>query len=29
MDMGRYICKPKNPLCGECPVKESCKAREL
>ena len=28
MDLGRYICKPQNPLCGECPLHESCIAHE-
>jgi endonuclease-3 len=22
---GRYICKARNPLCGECPLQEGCK----
>lgn len=26
MDIGSEICKPKNPLCGECPVNEDCLA---
>lgn len=26
MELGRVICKPKNPLCTACPVKEHCKA---
>ncbi len=26
MDIGSEICKPKNPLCGECPVNEHCLA---
>ncbi|WP_312298030.1 A/G-specific adenine glycosylase [Chryseobacterium sp.] len=26
MDIGSEICKPKNPLCGECPVNEYCLA---
>ncbi|UKB85172.1 A/G-specific adenine glycosylase [Chryseobacterium sp. MEBOG06] len=26
MDMGSEICKPKNPLCGECPIHEGCLA---
>lgn len=26
MDMGSEICKPKNPLCGECPINEDCLA---
>lgn len=25
MDLGYYICKPKKPECGNCPLKESCK----
>ena len=24
---GRYICKAKNPLCGECPLNKICKNR--
>lgn len=24
MDLGRYICKPQNPLCDECPLQRSC-----
>jgi A/G-specific adenine glycosylase len=28
MDIGSEICKPKNPLCGECPVNEDCLAYE-
>jgi A/G-specific adenine glycosylase len=24
MDLGRYICKPRNPLCLECPLHSSC-----
>ena len=24
MDIGSEICKPKNPLCGECPVNDDC-----
>jgi len=27
MDFGAMICKPKNPLCGDCPVKTKCVAR--
>jgi A/G-specific adenine glycosylase len=27
MDFGAMICKPKNPLCGDCPVKTKCAAR--
>ncbi|MFN1217549.1 A/G-specific adenine glycosylase [Chryseobacterium kwangjuense] len=26
MDLGSEICKPKNPLCGECPVNDDCLA---
>ena len=26
MDLGRYICKPQNPICDECPLKSECKA---
>ncbi len=26
MDLGSEICKPKNPLCHECPVKTDCTA---
>ncbi|MFK7867241.1 MAG: A/G-specific adenine glycosylase [Alphaproteobacteria bacterium] len=26
MDLGAMICKPKNPLCGECPVQINCLA---
>jgi A/G-specific adenine glycosylase len=28
MDLGRYICKPRNPLCGECPISLSCIANQ-
>ncbi|WP_051259529.1 A/G-specific adenine glycosylase [Epilithonimonas tenax] len=24
MDIGSEICKPKNPLCGDCPVNDDC-----
>lgn len=24
MDLGSEICKPKNPLCGECPLNDNC-----
>mgnify|MGYP001193516762 CR=1 FL=1 len=24
MDLGRFICKPKKPLCNECPIKTKC-----
>lgn len=26
MDLGSEVCKPKNPLCGECPVNRFCMA---
>lgn len=26
MDFGAVVCKPKNPLCGECPLKTKCEA---
>ena len=29
MDLGRYICKPRNPLCNECPISGSCKAHKI
>ncbi|ROH97809.1 A/G-specific adenine glycosylase [Chryseobacterium daecheongense] len=29
MDLGSEICKPKNPLCGECPLRENCLAYSL
>ncbi|MDN3694369.1 A/G-specific adenine glycosylase [Chryseobacterium tructae] len=29
MDIGSEICKPKNPLCGECPINEDCLAFSL
>lgn len=29
MDLGSEICKPKNPLCKECPLHESCLAFSL
>ena len=29
MDIGSEVCKPKNPLCGECPVNEDCLAFSL
>ncbi|MBE7635567.1 A/G-specific adenine glycosylase [Sneathiella sp. P13V-1] len=29
MDLGSGICKPKKPLCGECPVSSMCKAFEV
>ncbi|WP_263602551.1 A/G-specific adenine glycosylase [Chryseobacterium sp. PET-29] len=24
MDLGSEVCKPKNPLCGECPLNQDC-----
>jgi A/G-specific adenine glycosylase len=29
MDLGSEICKPKNPLCHECPLRENCLAFSL
>lgn len=29
MDFGALVCKPKNPLCTECPYSTDCKALEL
>lgn len=29
MDLGSEICKPKNPLCAECPLHENCLAFSL
>lgn len=29
MDLGSEICKPKNPLCGECPLHDDCLAFSL
>lgn len=29
MDLGSMICKPVNPLCGECPLSENCYAFRL
>jgi A/G-specific adenine glycosylase len=26
MELGRTVCKPRNPLCAECPVREYCLA---
>jgi A/G-specific adenine glycosylase len=26
MELGRTICKPRNPLCGECPIQAHCLA---
>lgn len=29
MDLGRNVCKPKRPLCDQCPIAESCQAYDL
>lgn len=29
MDLGSEVCKPKSPLCSECPVNKSCLAFEM
>jgi len=29
MDLGSEVCKPKNPLCGECPLNNDCLAFSL
>ncbi|PIF44758.1 A/G-specific adenine glycosylase [Chryseobacterium sp. 52] len=29
MDLGSEVCKPKKPLCGECPVNDDCLAFSL
>lgn len=29
MDLGSLLCKPKNPICCECPIKRNCLAKEL
>lgn len=29
MDLGATICTPRNPLCGACPVRRSCRAFDL
>jgi len=26
MELGRMVCKPRNPLCEECPIREYCRA---
>jgi A/G-specific adenine glycosylase len=27
MELGALICRPRKPLCGECPISESCEGR--
>jgi A/G-specific adenine glycosylase len=29
MDIGSGICKPKNPICGECPINHDCIAHQI
>jgi len=29
MDLGRLICKPKEPCCGDCPLEPYCEGRRL
>lgn len=29
MDLGAVVCKPKNPICSACPLKNKCQARHL
>jgi A/G-specific adenine glycosylase len=29
MELGARICVPRSPLCGECPIRTACKARDL
>ena len=29
MELGALVCRPRQPLCGECPVAEACEARRL
>ena len=26
MELGALVCRPKNPLCGRCPLKKKCKS---
>ena len=28
MELGAMVCKPKSPLCGECPLEKKCLAKE-
>ena len=29
MELGAVICTPRSPLCGNCPIKNTCKAKKL
>lgn len=29
MDLGATVCKPKNPLCGQCPVQKFCNSKGM
>jgi A/G-specific adenine glycosylase len=29
MELGGLVCRPRTPLCGECPLRESCEALRL
>ena len=29
MDLGATVCKPKNPLCGQCPVQKFCHSKGM
>lgn len=29
MELGALVCTPKNPLCTSCPLRKTCKARQL
>jgi len=29
MELGALICKPQNPLCGQCPVSDFCKGQDI
>lgn len=28
MELGRVICRPRNPLCDDCPLRQQCKANQ-
>ena len=28
MELGALICKPKNPICNQCPISKKCKSFE-